>query len=160
MNKQIKNDPHSAIIAGVLILIGVGFWGWVFFKGASDKQLQQTKGQIHAREVSSQASETRTIEAVKTPAQKRQEKIEAQFSSWDGSHRALVSYLKEHLNDPGSYQHVKTTYRDAGAVGVDMLLVECTYRAKNAFGALVLGQVVAVVDLDGRLVEVKTQSLR
>lgn len=68
--------------------------------------------------------------------------VDAQFSFWDGHHTALVDLLKEHLNDPKSFEHVKTTYTDNG----DSLTIFMTYRAKNAFGGLVLQNVTATAD--------------
>lgn len=144
--KPRRASKAQWVIAGFILVAFIV--GSVTQKHDREVRLQESK----ARE-----AKARAVEEAKTPAQKRKEKIEAQFSAWDGSHSALESYLKKHLNDPGSYEHVKTTYRDAGAVGEDMILVECTYRAKNAFGALILGKAHAVVDLDGHLLEVTTQ---
>lgn len=56
-------------------------------------------------------------------------------SSWDGDVLAVRHYLKEVLKDPDSYQADGCTKpRAEGAFWV----VECKYRAKNSFGALVL----------------------
>jgi hypothetical protein len=56
-------------------------------------------------------------------------------SAWDGEVLAVKYYLAENLNDPDSYQHDKCTpVRADGAFWV----TECSYRAKNGFGALIL----------------------
>ena len=80
----------------------------------------------------------------------RQKKIEMQFSSWDGSHSALKDYVKENMNDPSSFDHVKTTYADKG----NYLIIQMTFRGKNAFGAKVLQTVNAKVDLDGNILSI------
>lgn len=86
--------------------------------------------------------------------QTRKEKIESQFSSWDGSHRKLEALIKESMNDPKSYEHVETKYWDM----TDHLVVLTTFRGKNAFGGTVTNWVKAKVDLsDGTILEVLEQ---
>lgn len=79
----------------------------------------------------------------------RRKKIEAQFSAWDGSHKKLVEDVKAHLNDAGSFEHVQTWYTDMG----NHLSLKMRYRARNGFGALMLGEIVAKADLDGNIIE-------
>lgn len=88
----------------------------------------------------------------KTPEELRQQRIESQFSAWDGSQRQLVERVKSTMNDPGSFEHVDTTYYDRN----DQLLVHMKFRGANAFGGKVLNEVVADTDLDGKLLSVKT----
>lgn len=80
-----------------------------------------------------------------------QEKIEAQFSAWDGSHRALTTYIKKRMNNPASFEHVETGFKkDADG----NLLVKTVFRGTNSFGAVVTNQVVARVDLDGNVLKI------
>jgi hypothetical protein len=83
----------------------------------------------------------------------RTEQIGRHFSAWDGSHRNLTALIKESMNDPRSFEHDRTTYRDAG----DHLVVQTRFRGKNAFGGTVLNQVTARVDLDGNVLEIMSQ---
>ena len=83
-------------------------------------------------------------------ANARRNKIEAQFSAWDGSHRNLSNYIKRIMNDPKSYDHAETRYADKG----DYLIVQTTFRGKNAFGGVVLQTVQAKVDLDGNILQI------
>lgn len=76
-------------------------------------------------------------------------KLEAQFSTWDGSHRNLEKLIKSKMHDPGSYQHVETNYLDRG----NYLVVTSSFRGKNAFGALMLNTVRAKVDMNGNVLE-------
>ena len=80
----------------------------------------------------------------------RKEIISRHFSSWDGSHDGLTAYIKEHMNDPGSFKHVETRYTDHG----DYLTVTTQYRGKNAFGAIVLNEITAKISLDGTVLEI------
>lgn len=80
----------------------------------------------------------------------KQEMINAQFSPLDGSNRPLTRYIKERMNDPGSYEHVETRYWDRG----DHIIVVTSFRGKNAFGGLVLNSVTAKMGLDGTILEV------
>jgi hypothetical protein len=62
---------------------------------------------------------------------------EPKVSAWDGSVRCVERYLKETMNDPGSYQHVSSTA--PVAVGPSWIVVS-RFRAKNGFGALTVHQ--------------------
>lgn len=75
----------------------------------------------------------------------RQNKIRALFSQLDGRHYGLTIVVKKNMNDPDSFEHVKTVYADKGTY----LLVTMMFRGKNAFGAKVINTVSAKVDLDG-----------
>ncbi|WP_204230881.1 PH domain-containing protein [Aeromonas salmonicida] len=94
--------------------------------------------------------ETDKAFAKKALIEARAKKLESQFSPWDGSHRALERAIKKSMNDPDSYEHVKTTYNDLG----DSLIVSTTFRGKNGFGGVVKNTVVAQVDLDGNILEI------
>lgn len=83
----------------------------------------------------------------------RDEKIEKSFSPWSGAHNGLERLIKKGMNDPDSYDHVKTIYYDRG----ETLLVKTTFRGTNAFGAKVIGSVTAEVDLDGNVIKVVEQ---
>lgn len=89
----------------------------------------------------------------KTQAELRKEQVEKQFSAWDGSHRGLTRFIKNSMNDPDSYEHVKTVYLDKG----DYLIVKTTFRGKNAFGGVVVNWIQAKVDLNGNVIEVLAQ---
>lgn len=83
----------------------------------------------------------------------RKEMIEKQFSAWDGSHIKLESLIKDSMNDPKSYEHVETKYWDMK----DHLIVNTTFRGKNAFGGVVKNAVKAKVSLDGENIEILEQ---
>ena len=83
----------------------------------------------------------------------REERLEKGFSGWDGSHRGLTEFIKDSMNDPGSYEHVETVYWDMG----NHLVVRTTFRGKNAFGGVVSNWVKAKTDLDGNVLEVIEQ---
>lgn len=80
--------------------------------------------------------------------------IKSQFSVWDGANTHLVDLLKKNLNDPKSFDHEETTYKDMG----DHLIIKMTYRAKNAFGALILQNVTAKADYKAQTIEIISQN--
>jgi hypothetical protein len=80
----------------------------------------------------------------------RQQKLESQFSSWNGSHLSLTRYIKERMNDPDSFEHDETRYIDKG----DHLIIITSFRGKNAFGGVVRSTTMAKVDLDGNVLEI------
>lgn len=90
----------------------------------------------------------------KLAAEARKKQIESQFSPWDGSHRNLERLIKKAMNDPDSYEHDETKYWDMG----DHLVVQTTYRGKNAFGGIVRNFVKAKIDLDGQILQVIDQT--
>ncbi|MFY0650747.1 MAG: hypothetical protein JXQ96_01875 [Cyclobacteriaceae bacterium] len=77
----------------------------------------------------------------------RKAKIKDQFG-WGGRHNMLSYEIKDNMHDPGSFEHVETTYRDKG----NHLLVSMKFRGSNAFGALVLNQVTARVGIENGIV--------
>lgn len=87
-------------------------------------------------------------------AKERKEQIESQFSAWDGSHFGLERAIKDAMNDPGSYEHVKTVYWDKG----DYLIVSTVFRGKNAFGGIVKNSVKAKVSLSGQVIKILQQN--
>lgn len=76
----------------------------------------------------------------------RQNAIFNQFRVGGGAHIGLENYLKRVLRDPGSYQHVETTYSDGGG---DTITVVTTYRAKNGFGGYAVESVTARCTISG-----------
>jgi hypothetical protein len=85
--------------------------------------------------------------------EERKEKIEKQFSAWDGSHINLTKVIKKAMNDPKSYDHVETVYWDMG----DHLVVRTTFRGKNVFGGVVKNTVKAKVSDNGDVLEIIEQ---
>lgn len=88
-----------------------------------------------------------------TPKTERQLLIEDQFSAWDGSHPGLEKLIKENMNDPSSYEHVETRYRDDG----DYLFIITKFRGNNAFGGKVVNTISAKVDFQGNVIEIVSQ---
>ena len=79
-------------------------------------------------------------------------KFEKQFDIWDGSHKALVKMVKGNLNDDESFKHVKTKYMFINSVKTVRIFMD--YRAKNGFGAYMLGHIIADYDSDENLIEI------
>jgi hypothetical protein len=69
------------------------------------------------------------------------------LSSWDGSHRRLVEWTKENLNDPGSFEHDETRIAPVTADGTHTIYMQ--YRARNGFGGMVRGTTVAKIQNEG-----------
>ncbi|MCY4546210.1 MAG: hypothetical protein OXD39_13340 [Gemmatimonadetes bacterium] len=94
---------------------------------------------------------------VEEPADPIQEKIDAQFSAWDGSHRNLVAAVEKTLNDPGSFEHLETRTMK-GSNYPRTFLVSMQYTAKNAFGGRVRNTVVCEVDVEtGAIIQVLSE---
>lgn len=94
----------------------------------------------------------------KTAQRIRQERIDSQFSSWDGSHKNLTTLIKENMHNPDSFQHVKTYRYDKSEYEKgDILHIRTVYRGTNAFNAIVTNSIEADVDYDGNIVAITRQ---
>ena len=88
-----------------------------------------------------------------TPSAPR-DPIKSQFSRFDGSHRKLENFIQTQMNDPDSYEHVKTG-RWGHQGTEDYYLVRTTFRGKNAFGGMIINSVTAKVrKSDGAVLEI------
>ena len=97
-----------------------------------------------------ESQEQEKIEAMNSVQHKKL--VESQFSSWDGSNIYLEKAIKSEMKDPGSYEHVSTKYFDLG----DKIKVVEEYRGANAFGAKVKSTVIALINLEGNILEMET----
>lgn len=84
-------------------------------------------------------------------AAQRRERVLAQFGGWDGAHRNLEAHVKASMNDPDSYDHVKTEFLDDG----EFVRIKMKFRGTNAFGGKVLNEVLGVANIDGTLLAVE-----
>jgi hypothetical protein len=108
-----------------------------------DNKVYRKKSAFYAKKVGEEAR-------VQRREKHRSEKIEKQFSAWDGSHINLEYLIKQNMNDPDSYKHDETLYSDNGTD----IIVKTTYRGKNAFGVMVRNSTKAKVDLDGNVLQI------
>lgn len=70
------------------------------------------------------------------------------ISSWDGSHMGIVVAVQQSMNDPDSFEHVKTTYGEHKKGG---FIVSMAYRGNNSFGAKILTSIDIRVGCDGSM---------
>ncbi|MCK5016668.1 MAG: hypothetical protein KAS32_06285, partial [Candidatus Peribacteraceae bacterium] len=61
--------------------------------------------------------------------------------------------IKESMNDPSSYDHIETRYRDDD----NSIFVITKFRGTNAFGGKVINSVSARVDYSGNVIEIISQ---
>ncbi len=99
---------------------------------------------------SSKSNSTYSSESKTPKVETRKDKIESQFSAWDGSHYNLERLIVKNLKGPDSYEHIETRYGDKG----DFILVVTKYRARNSFGGMIVEQVAAKVDIEGNIIEI------
>lgn len=65
-----------------------------------------------------------------------EKQLHDQMSAWDGSLPPLVEVVKDNMNDPKSFEHDKTLYRQTAADSLEFIMT-MTFRGKNAFGGVV-----------------------
>jgi hypothetical protein len=78
----------------------------------------------------------------KAPPPTRQDYINRNFSGYDGSSPKLEEKIKSTMNDPDSYEHVETRYRDDGKT----IYVVTKFRGKNAFNATITKEAEGTID--------------
>jgi hypothetical protein len=146
INQFLKSKYRFAI--GKKLKVIVCFALFIFLMSA----IPQTSKQINRSDsiIPEQQSQ-------KTPEQIEVEKIEKQFSPWDGRHMQLYNFLKENLRDPNSLEHVETSYKrkkDAKNNYSGVIVVNMKYRAKNGFGGYNVELISADCDLDGNILKI------
>lgn len=135
---------------------------WQETAHANEVSFQEDYNNVIARKSANEFSSIKTLIVLIPDAQQqgeneakveRRRSINRQFSAWDGSNPFLENYIKQNMNDPGSYEHIETTYTDKGSY----ILVYTTFRGKNAFGAKVINHVKAKMDLEGNVLSMASQ---
>ncbi len=119
--------------AGLLLMIAVGL---VFMLSWLLPDSTETKATVEAKQETPPP-----VEAFVDPGDPKNF-----LSGWDGSNRELVNLVKSSMNDPKSFEHVETRFRDNG----DSLSLVMTFRGKNAFNATVANKVSADLDKKNR----------
>ena len=76
------------------------------------------------------------------------------ISSWDGSCRPVVNAVKSVMDDPDSFEHVKTEWWTLKGT-TDQYLIHMTCRGNNKFGAKILTKIEAVCRVNGSIVSLK-----
>ena len=66
------------------------------------------------------------------------------LGGWDGSHPGLVAQIESQLRDPDSFEHTETRIAPVNENGTHVLTMR--YRARNGFGGMSIGTVMASVD--------------
>jgi hypothetical protein len=77
------------------------------------------------------------------------------FSELFGYYKPVEKYLKANLNDPSSLEIDKTF--NLGMNKDSTFATKTTFRARNAFNALVLQSMYCNIDIDGNLSEVRIE---
>lgn len=79
--------------------------------------------------------------------------ITSQFSAWNGSIPKANEMIKEHMNNPNSFEHVETTYENLGLhKGIRFLV---TYRGTNAFGGIVTNQAKGTINYTTHMIHIQ-----
>jgi hypothetical protein len=139
VKKPIYKRKWFLITVGIIVVIGLLPKGNSVDKGGETKKTMTKEDSLNVIKQDS-------IKKLK----ERKEYVEKYFSKWSGSHRGVEKYIKDNMNDPDSYEHVKTTYLESP----EYLVVTTKYRGKNKFGGLVLQDNIFKVNYEGKVLEV------
>lgn len=134
---KVETTTFTKIIAFFCILIGLGMCAEMI------QESSETRSEATAKAFGDNVEYGTRAESSK----------EIQFHPWDGSHIKLERLIKANLNDPDSYQHIKTfSYPNMHPPRVKL-----AYRAKNGFGGMVIGYVLAEVTDNGDVLSIIEQ---
>jgi hypothetical protein len=114
------------------------------------KYIRQLEERKEVQRVAQRQAAEHEANAAKAVARKKE--IEGQFSAYDGSHRSLERRVKESMNNPDSFEHVKTTYWDYGQGNIKLRM---TFRGTNAYNAMVTQTAFAVATPKGEILELQ-----
>ena len=68
------------------------------------------------------------------------------LSRFDGAHTQVKNFAEEQMRDPDSFEHIETRITPVSDDGNHTLIM--TYRARNGFGGITEGRVVAEINND------------
>ncbi len=82
-------------------------------------------------------------------------RAEKLFSVWDGSFPVLVEAIKATMNDPGSFEHISTTWMlNQDKKNWDTLNIRMNYRWKNVYWWIITKTILVRTDLNGENLKV------
>lgn len=151
-----KKPIYSRLWFWVVLIVFVGVIGGILDNSEdsdSGDENNLTVNEQQKDKVNDKSENTELTEEEKKAIKEKErlEKIEDQFSLWDGSHKNLKKYIKDNMNDPDSFEHVKTVYWDMN----DHLVVLMEFRGSNAFGGIVKNSVKAKINIEnGEVIEI------
>lgn len=108
-------------------------------KEAEEKAEAEAKAQAEAKAKAEAEKAERLVKEQEEAEKAKQAELAKYFSAWDGSNRELVELVKANMNDPDSFEHVETRFKDHG----DGYRIVMTFRGKNAFNATITQQIMA-----------------
>lgn len=134
------------VVMGSLILLGVSIIfmlavASVLF-GISDESVLTDN--VVKTTVTSTPTPKPTPTPIPTPTPLK-DVVKTHFSPWSGKHYVTEDLIKGSMNDPDSYEHVKTTRTHL--VG-DHYVVTCVFRGSNLYGATVTQKMLIRYTID------------
>lgn len=115
-------------ITGVVIVIGIGWAIIAMLFGEDEPVVLSIEEQVRAARIEAEYKATGFH----------------CLSTFDGSHREVVSTVKGQLRDPSSFDHTETRITPVNASGEHELFME--YRARNGFGGITVGMARATIN--------------
>jgi len=109
---------------------------------------------IRIAEITKEQAEERIQQSAARGRDRKSKELQNSFSAWDGSHKKLEKYIKSRLRDPSSYEHIDTTYEKRGS----SVMVQTVFRAKNGFGGMTEGNVIAETSGDGTILNIISEN--
>ena len=137
-----KKGGNTGTLVTLVVLFGLLAYCGTAIDPPTPEEAQALQAK-RAAEKAERRAEQQALQA-KRAAEKAEKKRKGFhcLSGWDGSHRGLVSQVKNRLRDPDSFEHVETRITP-NKNGRHIVIM--TYRARNGFGGMNIEKAYATV---------------
>ena len=138
-------------IGSVFALFFVGAFSIAMYKAITEPRIEESwKPNPKADEEQRQAVARLKQMDADRQAEKAKDMEEEVFAPGLGRCYSLEQYVQDRMNNPSSFEHVRTTH----ATYPDHYTVILKYRGTNKFGAVVTEAVQADLDLKGNVISI------
>jgi|GEM_PF-2323556 len=156
---RAKMKKRGAGCFSVLLLLAFSFlMAFIFYEEPKNRKPSDSKPPpakeeekpLSLKKAAPIKTEAITKEDIKRHKESLRKKELAHLFLSSGEVIPLKRHIQDNLHNPKSYEHIETTYEDKKS----HLIVQTTFRATNAFGAIVKNRVTAKVSVGGVILEI------
>lgn len=109
----------------------------------SAERAEEARAKAEAEAEAKRAEEAARIAAEEAAEAEKRRKGFHCFSAWDNSIRGFRDEVKAQMREPDSFEHIQTRITPVSEAGTHVAYM--SYRARNGFGGMNVGEAVAVI---------------
>ena len=139
-------DMSAATEAGIT---DPAIWNETKAEIANEQAEEERAAKLEAERLAAEAAAREEAERIEQERLAEAEAAEEQrkgfhcLSAWDGAHRDFRRDVKNMMRDPDSFEDIETRITPVNSEGYHNILM--TYRARNGFGGMNVGQALGLV---------------